>query len=125
MSSEKFSIKKRLKSFTHAFAGLSYLIKNEHNAWIHCGATVLVVILGILLHISSAEWIAVVVAIGIVFAAETFNSAIERVADMVQPERDERVRIIKDLCAGAVLVCAISAAIVGCIIFIPRLIALF
>ena len=125
MSNEKFSIKKRLKSFTYAFAGLSYLIKNEHNAWIHCVAAVLVVTIGFLLRISSAEWIAVVVSIGTVFAAEAFNSAIERLSDMVQPERDERVRVIKDLCAGAVLVCAVSAAVVGCIIFLPKLIALF
>ena len=70
------------------------------------------------------EWVAVVIVIGMVFAAEIINSSIERTADFVKAERDDRKRDIKDLGAAAVLVCAIAAAVVGIIIFLPKIIAL-
>lgn len=122
MEQEKFSVKKRIKSFSYAFAGLKVLFKEEHNARIHAVATLLVVAAGILFRITAGEWIAVVLCIGIVISAEAVNSSIERCADFVKQERDDRKRDIKDLGAAAVLVCAIAAAVVGCIIFIPYLI---
>lgn len=122
MQQEKFSIKKRIKSFSYAFAGLKVLFKEEHNARIHAVASLLVVAAGILFHITAGEWIAVVLCIGMVVSAEIVNSSIERCADFVKQERDDRKRDIKDLGAAAVLVCAIAAAVVGCIIFIPYLI---
>ena len=122
MQQEKFSIKKRIKSFSYAFAGLKVLFKEEHNARIHAVATVLVVAAGILFRITSGEWMAVVICIGMVISAEIVNSSLERCADFIKQERDDRKRDIKDLGAAAVLVCAIAAAVVGCIIFIPYLI---
>lgn len=122
MEQEKFSVKKRIKSFSYAFAGLKVLFKEEHNARIHAVATLLVVAAGILFRITAREWIAVVLCIGMVISAEAVNSSIERCADFVKQERDDRKRDIKDLGAAAVLVCAIAAAVVGCIIFIPYLI---
>lgn len=122
MEQEKFSVKKRIKSFSYAFAGLKVLFKEEHNARIHAVASLLVVAAGILFHITAGEWIAVVLCIGMVVSAEIVNSSIERCADFVKQERDDRKRDIKDLGAAAVLVCAIAAAVVGCIIFIPYLI---
>lgn len=122
MEQEKFSVKKRIKSFSYAFAGLKVLFKEEHNARIHAVATLLVVAAGILFRITAGEWIAVVLCIGMVISAEAVNSSIERCADFVKQERDDRKRDIKDLGAAAVLVCAIAAAVVGCIIFIPYLI---
>ena len=124
MKNEKFSIKKRIKSFSYAFAGLKVLFREEHNSWIHAVAAVLAVAMGFLFRISPMEWIAVVIVIGMVFAAEIINSSIERTADFVKAERDDRKRDIKDLGAAAVLVCAIAAAVVGTIIFIPKIIAL-
>lgn len=124
MKNEKFSIKKRIKSFSYAFAGLKVLFREEHNSWIHAVAAVLAVAMGFLFRISPMEWIAVVIVIGMVFAAEIINSSIERTADFVKAERDDRKRDIKDLGAAAVLVCAISAALVGIIIFLPKIIAL-
>lgn len=121
MQQEKFSIRKRIKSFSYAFAGLKVLFKEEHNARIHAVASLLVVAAGILFHITAGEWIAVVLCIGMVVSAEIVNSSIERCADFVKQERDDRKRDIKDLGAAAVLVCAIAAAVVGCIIFIPYL----
>lgn len=124
MNNEKFSLKKRIKSFSYAFAGLRVLFREEHNARIHAVAAVLAVAMGFLLRISPMEWIAVVIVIGMVFAAEIINSSIERTADFVKAERDDRKRDIKDLGAAAVLVCAIAAAVVGIIIFLPKIIAL-
>ena len=122
---KKFSIKARLASFKNAWRGVTVFIRQEHNAWIHCTITVLVIIAGLLFHISTAEWIAVFFAIGLVLAAEAINSAIERLSDVVQPEKDERIRDIKDISAGAVFICAITAAIIGVIIFLPKLLMLF
>ena len=124
MNNEKFSVRKRIKSFSYAFAGLKVLFREEHNARIHAAAAVLAVAMGFLFRISPMEWIAVAIVIGMVFAAEIINSSIERTADFVKAERDDRKRDIKDLGAAAVLVCAIAAAVVGIIIFIPKIIAL-
>lgn len=100
------------------------MITREHNAWIHCFVAVCVVVAGILLGLSEMEWIAVVIVIGAVLAAEAVNSALEAIADFVSPEYSEAIKRTKDLAAGAVLIIAIAAAIVGGIIFFPKLIAL-
>jgi diacylglycerol kinase (ATP) len=123
MKQEKFSIAKRLKSFTYAFSGLRMLFREEHNAWIHLFATVCVIVAGFVFHISPLEWVAVVFAIGLVIGGEAFNTAIEILADVVCPERDERIKKVKDLSAAAVLVSALSALTIGLIIFIPKIIA--
>lgn len=118
---EGFSIKKRLKSFKYAFAGLRLLFREEHNARIHAVAALAVVVLGVSFQIKAVEWIVLVVCIAMVMAAEILNSSLERVADFVKAERDDRKRDIKDLGAAAVLVCAIGAAVVGLIVFVPYL----
>lgn len=124
MNNEYFSIKKRIKSFSYAFAGLKVLFKEEHNSWIHAVAAVCAITAGFLLDISAIEWIAIIIVIGMVISAEIVNSSLERTADFIKAERDDRKRDIKDLGAAAVLVCAITAAITGIIIFLPKLIAL-
>lgn len=124
MKNEGFTFRKRLRSFKYAFNGIRLLITKEHNAWIHCFVAVCVVIAGILLGISKMEWIAVVIVIGAVLAAEAVNSAVEAIADFVSPEYSEAIKRTKDLTAGAVLLIAIAAAIIGGIIFFPKLIAL-
>ena len=124
MNNEKFSVRKRIKSFSYAFAGLRVLFREEHNSWIHATAAVLAIAMGFLFRISPMEWIAIVIVIGMVFSAEIINSSIERTADFVKAERDDRKRDIKDLGAAAVLVCAMSALIIGLIIFVPKIIAL-
>ena len=124
MNNEKFSIKKRIKSFSYAFAGLRVLFREEHNSWIHTMAAVLAIAAGFLFRISPGEWIAVIIVIGMVFSAEILNSSLERTADFVKAERDDRKRDIKDLGAAAVLVTAITAALVGIMIFLPKIIDL-
>ncbi len=117
--------KKLRHSFQYAFSGMADMLREESNARIHCVITVLVVIAGFVFRISTAEWIGVALSIGLVICAEAFNTAIERLADVVQPEQDSRIRDVKDLAAAAVLLCALAAAAVGCIVFIPKIIALF
>ncbi len=120
-----FSIKARLSSFANAFRGLIIYVRQEHNAWIHCMIAILVVIAGILFRITLTEWVVVIFAIGLVLAAEAFNSSIERISDVVQPEKDERIRDVKDISAGAVLLCAITTAVIGVMVFLPRILGLF
>ena len=125
MKQEKFSIRKRLKSFTYAYNGLKVLLREEHNSRIHLFATVCVVVAGVLLKISLLEWVAVAFAVGLVFSGEIFNSAVEDLSDVVCPERDERIKKVKDLAAAAVLVNAITAAVIGFLVFLPKIIQLF
>ena len=125
MKNDGFTLRKRLKSFKFAFNGIKLLITREHNAWIHCFAAVCVIIAGYVFGISTTEWVAVVFAIGTVLAAEAVNSSIEAIADLVSPGYNEAIKRTKDLAAGAVLILAIAAAIVGLIIFVPKIIETF
>lgn len=120
----RFSIKRRLKSFSYAFSGLRVLVREEHNARIHLFATVCVIVMGVLFRISCAEWVSVSLAIGLVFGMEAINSAVENICDFVCPERDARIKKIKDLAAAAVLLSAIAALAVGLFIFIPKIMSI-
>ena len=118
--SEKFSLRKRISSFRYAFNGLKILITEEHNARIHLFVACCVLIAGVVFKVSVIEWIVLVFCIGWVFALELINSAIENTADFISPEKNETIKKIKDLAAGAVLVAAIASAIIGLIIFLPK-----
>jgi len=120
MAKEKFSISKRLQSFKYAFNGLKILVSEEHNSRVHIFATIIVITLGFILSISAYEWIALVFAIGFVITMEIVNSAIENICDFISPEKHQLIKKIKDLAAAAVLLSAITAVIVGLIIFIPK-----
>jgi len=120
--SDNFSFKKRIKSFSYAFKGIFYMMSTQHNFWIQIIMGLLAVFLGLVLNINRFEWGLVVLSCGMVLTAETFNSAIEALADAVNPEYDSKMGLIKDLAAGAVLISAIAAAIVGLLIFIPKII---
>jgi len=117
-----FSIEDRLKSFIHAFRGIAGFFRSEHNAIIHLVATVVVIALGFWLSISTIEWVMIIIAIGMVFSAEIFNSAIEKLADEITTDINLSIKKIKDLSAAAVLVTAIAAAIIGVILFLPPII---
>lgn len=119
---EQFSVKKRVKSFSYAGKGIRNLVCKEHNAWIHLTVALLTVIAGFVFEIQRGEWIAVIGCIGGVIAAEAFNTAIERLVNLVSPEWHPIAGEVKDIAAGAVLICAITAAIIGGIIFLPYII---
>jgi len=124
MEREKFSISKRFRSFGYAFNGLKLMLKEEHNSRIHLVAAFCAVLLGWFLKLSTLEWVAISLVIGAVFAAELFNSALENLADHLAPERDANIKKVKDLAAAAVLVCALTAVAVGCLVFLPKLFAI-
>ena len=118
-----FSLIKRAKSFTHAFRGLGILFRSTHNAWIHIGVFVLVVLLGKVFHITHIEWALVLLASGFVFSAEAFNTAIEIDIDLTSPEYHPYARDTKDVAAGAVLVAAITAVLIGICVFGPHILS--
>ncbi|MAX80621.1 MAG: diacylglycerol kinase [Crocinitomicaceae bacterium] len=122
MNQEKFSLRKRIKSFGYAFSGIATLLKEEHNARIHAVATVCVIVAGIYFKVSVTEWIALVFAIGLVFALEAVNTAIEALADFASPEQHPLIKKAKDVAAAAVLIGAFAAAAVGLFIFLPKVI---
>lgn len=115
----------RLKSFRYAFNGLRILLKEESNSKIHLVASVGVLVAGFVFEITTYEWIAVIFAIGMVFALELVNTSVEGLSDFVSPDHHQQIKRIKDLSAAAVLVGATAALIVGLIIFIPEVIGLF
>jgi len=117
----KFSILKRLKSFSFAFNGLQILFKEEHNARIHFVAAIIVIIAGTIFHITAYEWLALVFVIGLVLALEAINSALENLADFVSPGKNDQIKKVKDLAAAGVLISATTALIVGLIIFLPKI----
>lgn len=119
---KKFSVADRLKSFVYAWAGIKKVFYTEHNMWIHLIAAIAAIAMGFLCRINRMEWIVLVVVIGMVWMAELFNTAIEAMMDIVSTEQHPQIKLVKDIAAGAVLLAAIAAVIVGCFIFIPKLI---
>jgi len=125
LEQKPFSFKDRLKSFSYAFKGLIQLLKKEHNSRIHLSAAAIVVTMGFYFKVSTNEWLALIIIIGMVILSELFNTAIERMADFVEPNWNEKIGEIKDYASAAVLVASITAAIIGIIIFTPKIFTLF
>lgn len=119
---KRFSIVARAKSFNHAFRGVGIVFKTGHNFWVHLFITAFVLVLGFLLKISHIEWAILVLSVGSVLVAETFNTAVEIDIDLTSPDHHPYARDTKDVAAGAVLICAIIATITGLIIFLPKII---
>ena len=111
---------RRLSLSLFVLANLSF--KTERNMKIHVLIMLLVIIAGILLKISNIEWFICIILFTLVISAELFNTAIETVVDMITTEKNEKAKIAKDVSAGAVLILAIGSAIVGLMIFIPKII---
>ncbi|HTF82170.1 MAG TPA: diacylglycerol kinase family protein [Cytophagales bacterium] len=120
MDEERFSFKKRLKSFSYALSGIQILLTKEHNARIHGVAAVAAIILGVYLHLSPIEWCLIAIAIGLVFAFELVNTALEQLADFVCIDRHASIKRVKDLAAGAVLVSAIVSLCIAGFVFLPK-----
>ena len=117
----KYDFKKQIRSFGYDWKGLRQCIGKEQNLSFHLITTIIVIGAVILFDITRTEWMIIILCIGMVVAAELFNTAIERLVDLVSPERHPIAGQVKDIAAGAVLVCAVAAAIIGGIIFIPYL----
>lgn len=115
-------MKRRLKSFTYAFAGLRILIKEEPNAMLHLAAAIFVITLGFVMELSRLEWVSIIFSIGLVITLEIINTAIENIADFISPEKHASIKKIKDLGAAAVLLGAIVAMGIGLLVFLPKII---
>lgn len=115
-------MKRIIKSFGYAIEGIFTGIREERNMKIHITIMILVIIMGIILKISKLEWIICIILFGLVISLELINTAIENTIDLITLEKNPKAKIAKDTAAGAVLVSAISAAIIGLIIFIPKII---
>ena len=109
------------KSFGSAFQGIFNTIRTERNIKIHCAAAILVTIFGIWLQISKTEWMICFILFGLILALELVNTAVEATVDLFTEERKPLAKKAKDAAAGAVLIVAIFAAVIGILIFIPKL----
>jgi diacylglycerol kinase len=121
MEPQKFSLQQRARSFGFAFEGIRDFFKTQHNAIIHAIATVAVVISGFVVKLGATDWIFITLVIGLVWAAELFNTAIEKLCDIVSLQKNPHIKFIKDVAAAAVLVTAIISVVTGCIVFLPKL----
>ena len=113
----------RAKSFKYAFEGWWYVLRTQHNAWIHAMVSLAVFILGLWLQISLRDWAIIVLAMMAVWMAEFMNTAIEAVVDMVTPDFHPLAKVAKDVAAAAVLLGAIGSVLVGLLILGPPLLA--
>ncbi|MBN1147038.1 MAG: diacylglycerol kinase family protein [Anaerolineales bacterium] len=111
----------RILAFRYAFAGWWYVIRTQRNAWIHAIVSVMVVILGAWLQLPRRDWVMIVIAMAMVWTAEFLNTALEAVVDLASPQQHELARVGKDVGAAAVLIAAISAALIGLLILGPPL----
>lgn len=118
------NLKELVLSFKYAITGIIETIKLERNMRIHIFIMLLVIVFGIILKLSVLEWIICIILFALVLAGELFNTAIENAVDIIMPERHDKAKIAKDAAAGAVLVLAIASAVVGLIIFVPKLLNL-
>lgn len=119
-----FAFSGRVRSIRYALQGLKLMLVTQHNAWIHAAATAGVVIAGLLLRINASDWCWLVLAMIAVWTAETLNTAFELLADAVSPGLNTVIGQAKDVAAGAVLITAIGAVIIGLLVFGPYLLAL-
>ncbi len=119
----------RAHSFGHAFRGWGHVLRTQHNAWIHSSVAALVLIVGLWLGLSPRDWAVIILAIAMVFTAEFINTAIEAVVDLASPVHHPLAKVGKDVGAGAVLIAAIAAALIGLLILGPplwaRLVSIF
>ena len=117
---QRFSIKARIKSVKTAINGIMIVAKEEHNAWLHIIATLLIMIIASRLNITAIEGSLLIFAIGLVWTCEAFNSAIEALADEVSGEYSAGIKKTKDIAAGAVLISSLTALAIGLLIVLPK-----
>ncbi|MDD5888857.1 MAG: diacylglycerol kinase family protein [bacterium] len=115
--------KKLINSFKYAINGVFSAFFTERNMKIHVSMMLLVIFCGILLKIEPYEWLICILCFGLVIGGELVNTAIETVVDLVMPDINEQAKKAKDIAAGSVLVVAIASAIIGLLIFIPKILA--
>lgn len=113
------------RSFYVAFRGIYLALRSERNMQIHLICTILTILLSFGLRISALEWCLILLAISTVWVAEMLNTAIEKTIDYISLDQHPQAGMVKDIAAGAVLIATIASLIIGCIIFIPKLLVVF
>jgi len=114
-------LQSRARSFRCAFSGWWFVIRTQRNAWIHAVVSVFVVMLSFWLGLGPQDWAVIVVAIAMVWTAEFLNTALEAVVDLASPQKHYLAQVGKDVGAAAVLIAAVSAALIGFLILGPPL----
>lgn len=115
------SLKKLTQSFSHAYRGFNVSLSEEQNLRIEFCLGFIAIAMGIYFHLSSIEWIALLLTIGLVIGAELFNTALEKVVDLASPEIHPLAKKAKDAAAAAVFIFSIVAALVGLFLFLPKI----
>lgn len=110
----------RLKSVSFAVQGAVKLITTEHSIMVQFFLGIVMTIIGFFTHISATEWLFQTLAIGLVMSVEGINTAVEKIADFIHPDFNERIGFIKDIAAGAVFFAALTAIAIGLIIYVPK-----
>jgi diacylglycerol kinase len=111
----------RLASFRHAFRGWMFVLRTQQNAWVHSLVATIVILLGLWLGLSPRDWAVLILTIAMVFTAEFINTAIEAVVDLATQEKHPLAKVGKDVGAGAVLIAALAAILIGLLILGPPL----
>ncbi|NAS30037.1 diacylglycerol kinase family protein [Flavobacteriaceae bacterium R38] len=112
---------KRIKSVGYAFKGVVLLVTTEASIKVQLFLGIFITIAGFYYNISSTEWMIQILIIGLVMSVEGLNTAVEKMADFIHPDHNDKIGFIKDIAAGAVFISAIIAVIVGCIIYLPKI----
>ncbi len=120
-NNKQFSLSNRIKSFGYAIEGIAIFFKTQHNSWIHAFAAIVVIIAGFVFKVNSSEWCLLTFAIALVIVSEMMNTAIEFLTDIVSPGFNPQAKKVKDVAAGAVLITAIAAVVIGLIVFLPKI----
>jgi diacylglycerol kinase (ATP) len=115
-----FTFTGRLRSVRFALQGIRTMLASQHNAWVHAGSTVAVIVTGVVLKIERIEWCMLILAMMAVWTAEALNTAFEFLCDVASPEFHPLVAKSKDVAAGAVLLSAIGSGAIGLVVFIPH-----
>ena len=118
---ERFTLAARLKSFGYAFEGIGFMLRTQHNAWLHGLASIAVIALALYCDVSAQDWRWLIVAVTMVWVGEAVNTAVEYVCDVVSPDYNLAVKRAKDIAAGGVLIAAAGAALIGGLTFWPYL----
>ena len=114
-------LRSRLQSFRHAFRGCWYVLRTQRNAWIHVVIATIIIVLSFWLRLDSLQWALIILATAMVFTAEFLNTAIEAVVDLASPQKHPLAKVGKDVGAGAVLIAAVAAVLMGALVLGPPL----
>lgn len=114
-------IERHTISMRHAVDGILWAYKTQPNYRVHIFLTIIVICMGLFFNISAVEWLILVLTISMGLVVETINTAIESTSDAITRDWKEEIKIAKDVSAAAMLTHAVGATIIGCIIFIPKM----